>query len=180
MRGNLRSCAVARAAGTTRVARVHRTTTTATLLVTVAFSALSGCVTVQRPPVPGPAAVPAEPSVPRPGGRAETQIVQAPAREALEMAEPSRKQEKRKAARPRRTAEEPSAGRPPSSDTGPQAREPDPQPPRHAPPRVDLQDVEDAVRGKADACALGRKYGAWQGDSKEAVICEQAERAYGR
>ncbi len=177
MRGNLRSCAVARAAETARVARVHRTTTTATLLVTVALSALSGCVTVHRPPVPGPAAAPAEPSVPRPDGRATAQIVQAPVQEALEMAEPSRKRERQKAAQRRRAAEEPSAGQPPSSGATPQARPPHPQPRRRAQPRVDLRDVEHAVRGTADVCALGRKYGGWQRDSSEAEICE---RAYGR
>ncbi|MDX3116392.1 MULTISPECIES: hypothetical protein [Streptomyces] len=159
---------------------MHRTTTTATLLVTVAISALSGCVTVQRPPVPGPAAAPSEPSVPRPDGRAATQIVQAPVREALEMVEPSRKKERRKAAQRPRTAEEQPAGQPPSSGAPPQARPPHPQPRRPAQPRVDLQDVEDAVRGNADVCALGRKYGGWRGNSTEAAICERAEQAYGR
>lgn len=173
MRGNLRPCALARAAGPSRVARVHRTTTTATLLVTVALSALSGCVTVQRPPVPGPAAAPSEPSVPRPDGRAGTQVVQAPVREALEMAEPSRERERRRTApRPEATGE-PSTQPPPS---GPRAQAPPPEahPRPHERPRVDLQDVEDAVRGKADVCALGRKYGAWQGDSPGAVLCRRA------
>ncbi|WP_329407669.1 hypothetical protein OG802_05330 [Streptomyces sp. NBC_00704] len=156
---------------------MHRTTTTATLLVTVALSALSGCVTVQRPPVPGPAAAPSEPSVPRPDGRAGTQIVQAPVREALEMAEPSREPEGRRTERRREPAEEPPAGPPASSGPRPPARPPHEQPRPHARPRVDLQDVEDAVRGKADVCAFGRKYGGWQGDSPEAVLCR---RAYGR
>ncbi|MBO4257954.1 hypothetical protein GRC12_29375, partial [Streptomyces griseorubiginosus] len=52
MRGILRSSAVRRPVADAIVARVHRTTTTATLLVTVAVMALSGCVTVQRPPLP--------------------------------------------------------------------------------------------------------------------------------
>ncbi|MGW2617519.1 hypothetical protein [Streptomyces sp. NPDC001500] len=156
---------------------MHRTTTTATLLVTVALTALSGCVTVQRPPAPGPAAAPSEPSVPRPDGRAGPQVVQAPVREALEMAEPSRKRERQRAARRQGAAEKPSAERPASSGPRPQVRPPHTQPQPHARPRVDLQDVEDAVRGKADVCALGRKYGGWQGDSPEAEICR---RAYGR
>ncbi|MFF1544575.1 hypothetical protein [Streptomyces sp. NPDC058291] len=156
---------------------MHRTTTTATLLVTVAFTALSGCVTVQRPPVPGPAAAPSEASVPQPDGRAGTQIVQAPVREALEMAEPSREGKRPGAVRRRGTAEEPPAGGPPSSGSRPQGRPARPQGRGDAQPRVDIQDVQDAVRGKADVCALGRKYGAWQGDSPEAAVCEQA---YGR
>lgn len=178
MRGNLRSCGVARATGAARVARVHRTTTTATLLVTVALSALSGCVSVQRPPVPAPAAPgPSQPPVPRPEGRAGTQIVQAPAREALEMVEPSRKQEPRTSAQRPRTAEEPPDGRPPSTRTGPHERAAGPQPRRNARPRVEIPDVEAEVRGNADVCALGEKYGGWRGDSPQSTICEQA---YGR
>ncbi|NGO12134.1 hypothetical protein G5C60_32155, partial [Streptomyces sp. HC44] len=71
-------------AGHSRVARVHRTTTTATLLVTVAVSAVSGCVTVQHPPSPGVPAPPGKPSASHADVRAEPHIVQAPAREALE------------------------------------------------------------------------------------------------
>ncbi|MER6633057.1 hypothetical protein ABT301_33370, partial [Streptomyces sp. NPDC000987] len=77
------------------MARVHRTTTTATLLLTVAVSALAGCVTVQRPPASGP------PVAPRP----EPRTVQAPAREALTTTSPSRP-----ARAPERTR--PAAGRP--------------------------------------------------------------------
>ncbi|MEV1067613.1 hypothetical protein [Streptomyces sp. NPDC050263] len=158
---------------------MHRTTTTATLLVTVAFSALSGCMTVQSPPAPGPAMAPSRPSVPRPDGRAETQIVQAPAREALEMIAPSRKPEPTAPATPaqrRRTAAAP-AEQPPAPRSRPHSRPPHPAPRRHAPPRVELPDVEAEVRRNTDVCALGRKYGGWRQDSPEAVICEQA---YGR
>jgi hypothetical protein len=42
---------------------------------------------------------------------------------------------------------------------------------------VEIPDVEEEVRRNTDVCVLGRKYGGWQGDSPEAVICEQA---YGR
>ncbi|MGW4735428.1 hypothetical protein ACWEQC_40860, partial [Streptomyces shenzhenensis] len=60
---------------------MHRTTTAAALLVTVAVSALSGCVTVQHPPTAGPpSAASARPSAPRPDGSAEPRVVQAPAR----------------------------------------------------------------------------------------------------
>ncbi|MCX4702469.1 hypothetical protein OG252_41785 [Streptomyces sp. NBC_01352] len=161
---------------------MHRTTTTATLLVTVAVSALSGCVTVQRPLVSGPPAPPSQPSAPRQGGQSEPQIVQAPVREALEMIGPSR--------RPDPTAAPPHGG---ASSTPPQAHErppgshpvhpahPEPRRPeagRHGKPPVELPDVAKAVPKDAkDVCALGRQYGGWRADSPEAVICEQT---YGR
>jgi hypothetical protein len=39
------------------------------------------------------------------------------------------------------------------------------------------ESVRKDVRKNTDVCALGRKYGGWQADSPEAVICKQA---YGR
>ncbi|MEV6405527.1 MULTISPECIES: hypothetical protein [Streptomyces] len=161
--------------------RVQRTTTTATLLVTVAVSALAGCVTVQHPPVPGPAAAPAQPSVPRPDGRAETQVVQAPAQEALEMVGPDRGRESTASAPPRRAASPAPAGQPPAAHSRPQApAHPGPaRPERHgaARPRVEIPDVKGEVRGHTDVCALGKKYGGWRAGSPEAVICEGT---YGR
>lgn len=87
MWGILRLSVAPSQAGRTRVARVHRTTTTATLLVTVAVSALSGCTTVPHPSAPTPSTAPSRPSAPQPEGEAETQVVQAPAREALQLIE---------------------------------------------------------------------------------------------
>ncbi|WP_229870603.1 hypothetical protein [Streptomyces phaeofaciens] len=160
------------------------TTTTATLLVTVAVSALAGCVTVQRPALPAPAAaVPSQVSVPRPDGRSGTQVVQAPAREALEMVGPSRKPERPAPAPRRRQAPAAApAERPPSSAPRPRPSHPHPRPAhpdarRHTAPYAEIPDVEEEVRRDADVCALGRKYGGWQGDSPEATICD---RAYGR
>ncbi|MFD9432237.1 hypothetical protein [Streptomyces sp. NPDC060002] len=157
---------------------MHRTTTTtAALLVTVAVSALAGCVTIQHPAVPGPVLAPSRPSVPQPEGRAEVQVVQAPAREALERVGPSRKPQP---AQRRRTAAVPGvggAGQPPSSRSRPHTRPTRPKAPRHALPRVGIPDVEAEVRRNTDVCALGRTYGGWQGDSPEASICAQA---YGR
>ncbi|MEH0442636.1 MULTISPECIES: hypothetical protein [unclassified Streptomyces] len=161
---------------------MHRsTTTTATLLAAMAaFSALSGCVSVQHPAAPGPTAAPArppvpEPPVPEPDGRAGTQVVQAPAREALEMAGPPREPESSapSAARPRTAAGGPATG----SRSRPHARPDRPERPRHAQPHVENPDVAAEVRGNADVCALGETYGGWREDSPEAVICEQA---YGR
>lgn len=183
MWGNLRLSTVPKAARPTRVARVQRTTTTATLLVTVAVSALAGCVTIQRPPASGPPAAPSQPSVPRPDGPSEPQIVQAPAREALEMIGPSR--------RPTPTASTAAThGVAPSLRARPQ------QPPRPHPvrperpeqrgpevrrpgrPQVEIPDVARKIpRNQQDVCALGKQYGKWRADSPEAMICEQT---YGR
>ncbi|MDW8810935.1 hypothetical protein P1P68_40585, partial [Streptomyces scabiei] len=71
---------------------MHRptTTATATLLVTVAVSALSGCVTTHQPPPPQASPVPSLPSGPRPDGTGGTPVVQPPAREALELIGPPR------------------------------------------------------------------------------------------
>ncbi|MFF9815769.1 hypothetical protein [Streptomyces sp. NPDC014006] len=149
---------------------MHRTTATAALLVTVAASALSGCVTVQRPPASGPPVSSTRspsPSVPRPDGDGEQRIVQAPAREALESVGPSR----------RPVHAEPPAPRP---------RHRHQQTPRHASPpghrrpqarRAKIPDVPDVARRNADVCALGEQYGGWRPDSPEARICKQT---YGR
>jgi hypothetical protein len=151
---------------------MHRTTTTAALLVTVAVSALSGCVTVQRPPAPGPRdTVPSQPTVPRPDGSAEPKAVQAPAREALEMVGPSHSPGPPARSRPAVT---PVTTPPPSPRVHPR-----PQPHREPSrlPRVDVRDVPRAVPQEPDVCALGKRYGGWRPGSPEATICEQT---YGR
>ncbi|MEU3282668.1 hypothetical protein ABZ698_37565 [Streptomyces antibioticus] len=157
------------------MARVQRTTTTATLLVTVAVSALTGCVTVQAPTGPSPgAAVPSRASVPRPDGRAGKRVVQAPAREALEMTGtgPSRGPERPAAPAERQQAAAPTRPRP--AQPRPLPRPARPESRRPAAPRTEIPSVP---RGGADVCALGRKYGGWEGDSPEATICDQT---YGR
>lgn len=193
MRGNLRSSAVARVVRTTRVTRVHRTTTTATLLVTVAVSALTGCVTIQRPPVTGPQPATAPSQLPSPGdarpdGQAEPQIVQAPAQEALSMIDPSRSA-KPGGTTPRTT---PGAGEAPARPEHRHPEHPRPQHPVHAAPperrhsdvhhprqpRVEIPDVAKSIpksvpKSQKDVCALGRKYGHWQEGSPESVICGQ-------
>ncbi|MGX1567470.1 hypothetical protein [Streptomyces sp. NPDC055506] len=169
---------------------MHRTTTTATLLVTVAVSALSGCVTVQDPPVPGPPAAPSRPPAPRP----EEQVVQAPAREALELIEGSRRpQPTASVSRPATPpAASPQRERQPSSGTGPGDARPRPARPEHrapAPrgpqrppaglpdvPESVRQDVHQSVPKNADVCALGRRYGGWRRDSPEATICRDTYR----
>ncbi|MCX4760449.1 hypothetical protein OG562_05580 [Streptomyces sp. NBC_01275] len=146
----------------------------------MAVSALAGCVTVQRPPLPGPVVAPSQPPVPRPEGQAETQVVQAPAREALEMVGPSRRPTPTTPTRQPRTAKAAAPAEqqpPPRPRSHPHPRPARPEPRRPTQPRVRIPDVEEEVRRNTDVCALGRKYGGWQGDSPEAVICEQA---YGR
>ncbi|WP_026178901.1 hypothetical protein [Streptomyces hokutonensis] len=160
---------------------MHRTTTTATLLVTVAVSALSGCVTVQRPPAPAPPAAPSQASVPRPDGSAEPQVVQAPAREALELIDPSHRP--KPATHPPHDAPAP----PPRAAQAPvpvPRAHPHPRPHPHTKPRhsrqpsADIPDVVKSVpKSQSDVCALGRKYGGWQSDSPQSIICGQT---YGR
>ncbi|KOV57303.1 hypothetical protein ADK64_38955 [Streptomyces sp. MMG1121] len=140
-------------------------------MVTVAFSALSGCVTVQRPATPAPPdTAPALPTAPRPDGSTEPRVVQAPAREALEMAGPSRRPQHRKPAAPRHTTEAPPVAAP-----RPPAPAPAPPHPRTHPRRSHgaAPDLRDSAPRTPDVCALGRKYGGWSGDSPEARICEQ-------
>ncbi|MFJ3777845.1 hypothetical protein ACIPX0_39780 [Streptomyces sp. NPDC090075] len=156
---------------------MHRTTTIAALLVTVAVSALSGCVTVQRPAAPGPppGTAPSLPSVPRPDGSAEPKVVQAPVKEALEMVGPSRPPTHPSAAPPHTPAPPP----PPARHRQPAARAatpPHPQPHRTHTPRTGLPDVTGSVPKAPDVCALGKQYGGWRADSPQARICE---RTYG-
>ncbi|WP_123622293.1 hypothetical protein [Streptomyces sp. SAI-097] len=161
------------------MARVHRTTTTATLLVTVAVSALTGCTTVSGPAPADPSAPGARSSAPRPEGPAEPRVVQAPAREALEMIGPSPSSEH--TGEPRRTRPPAAPHRPPAT-RAPAPRPARPAPPAHtrAPepsrPRVpDLPRVSgEGTGGKADVCSLGKQYGGWRPGSPEARICEQA------
>lgn len=181
MRGILRRSAVRRAAGADRVARVHRTTTAATLLVTVAVSALTGCVTVHRPTAPGPPTAPSQPPV-RPEGRTHTQIVQAPAREALEMIAVSRPGEAPASPSHRSTpAPAPTERTAPSGDRDRPARRAPERTEASRRPPVELSEVPDVilpdVRSTTDVCALGRRYGGWRPDSPEARICRKA---YGR
>ncbi|WP_151482853.1 hypothetical protein [Streptomyces albicerus] len=155
---------------------MHRTATTATLLVTVAVSAVSGCVTVQRPPSPGVPSAPSPAPEPRPDGRAETPVVQAPAREALELIGPSRRPSA-PAATPRRTPASTPAAAPADPPRRPPAdppRRPKPQrPEHHAVPRLPVP----TAPVDTDVCSLGRAYGGWKADSPEAAICQEV---YGR
>nr|WSY56550.1 hypothetical protein OG999_44710 [Streptomyces sp. NBC_00886] len=158
---------------------MHRTTTTATLLVTVAVSALSGCVTVQRPPAPAPPAAPSQASVPHPDGSAEPQVVQAPAREALELIDPSHRPKRATHPPHRAAAPPPRAAQPPVPHSHPHPHpHPPPKPHRPRQPSADIPDtVKSVPKNTSDVCALSKKYGGWQSDSPQSIICGQT---YGR
>ncbi|MFF7644841.1 hypothetical protein [Streptomyces canus] len=167
----------------------------------MAVSALTGCVTVQRPPASGPptATAPSQqpgPGDARPDGQAEPQIVQAPAQEALSMIDPSpsskpggttsRDRAPGSAGAPAQPQHpHPAHGHPahPERPARPARPEPwHPDVPHHRKPRVEIPDVAKSVpkavpRGPKDVCALGRKYGRWQEGSPESAICDQT---YGR
>ncbi|MFI1768822.1 hypothetical protein ACH41H_43260 [Streptomyces sp. NPDC020800] len=170
---------------------MYRTTTTAALLVTVAVSALAGCVTVQRPPAPGPPpdGAASEPTAPRPEGSTRPRVVQAPVREALEMVGPSPRPGHTAPSAPHRaapvapTAPAPPAAPPTHRPPAPPAdvpRHPRPQPERPGRPRADVPHSRPHTPPPAgqgsDVCALGKAYGGWRKDSPESVICE---RTYG-
>ncbi|MFF0790319.1 hypothetical protein [Streptomyces spiralis] len=172
---------------------MHRTTITATLLVTVAVAALTGCVTVHRPPVSGPAAAPSPPLAPRPDGSTAPRPVQAPAQEAL--------QRVGRAASPHPTAPPETRAHPPApphASAAPEPRDPQPRPrtprsPAHRhlherhpgarhqrPPRTPHAEAPSGAHAAPrdpGVCALGRQYGGWRPDSPEARICG---RTYGR
>ncbi|WP_328556803.1 MULTISPECIES: hypothetical protein [unclassified Streptomyces] len=150
---------------------MYRTTTTATLLVAVAVTALSGCVTVQRPPASGSPSAPARPAAPHPDGRAKPKNMQEPAREALERVGPSRKpspdaETSRRAAPPSQAVAPPAPPRP--------ARPVPRQEPRQAKPRVAGPPGAPTLPKRSNVCALGKKFGGWGADSPEAVICVKA------
>ncbi|MGV9566911.1 hypothetical protein [Streptomyces sp. NPDC003480] len=154
---------------------MQRTTTSATLLVTVAVSALAGCVTVQRPPAPLPPWAPSRSSTPRTDGSVAPRVVQAPAREALEMVGPSRRPsppgaDARRTPRPAPTIERTTA--PHHRSTSPQPGHEHPGHHTEVPPAA-----PGPLPGNPDVCALGRSYGGWRPDSPEANICRGT---YGR
>ncbi|EST21013.1 hypothetical protein [Streptomyces roseochromogenus] len=152
-------------------------TTTAALLVTVAVSALAGCVTLQHPATsaPPPYPTPALPAVPRPDGSAEPRVVQAPAREALEMTGPSRHPKHPAPPSPRRPAEAPPVThRPPVAPAAPPHPRPHPEIPPQ--PHTNAPVLPNPAPKAPGVCALGRQYGGWREDSPESQICD---RTYG-
>ncbi|MFE5892888.1 hypothetical protein ACFQ6E_28665 [Streptomyces sp. NPDC056462] len=162
---------------------MHRTTTTATLLVTMAVSALSGCTTVERPPTSDAPTAPSRPSAPRPSEHRDPEIVQAPAREALAFIGPSRRPASTSsAAHSASPGSPPTAHTPPAPDSHPHPRPAHQEPRRPTPkvpkvPPVKIPKVPDSTRPavpkNTNVCALGKQYGGWRADSPESRICEQ-------
>ncbi|MGW8885398.1 hypothetical protein [Streptomyces sp. NPDC055749] len=154
---------------------MHRTRITAKLLVGVAVTAVSGCVSVEPH-----AGVPPRPESARPVQDVAPQIVEPPVRESLgALPDPA----------PSTSAAPPQAPSGPGRATprAPQQRGPAQAPARRAPhgapheaPRVPPAAVAvppaPPLTG-TDVCALGRGYGGWPAGSAEARICEET---YGR
>ncbi|MFD7720531.1 hypothetical protein [Streptomyces sp. NPDC059814] len=151
---------------------MHRTRTTAKLLVAVAVTALSGCVSVQ----PRPSAPPA-PAADRPTQHLSPQIGRPPVRDILEaVADP-----KPSAAGTGRASAAPPAVRPAVPRGAPPAPQPRHLPgpahprPRRVAPAAPVPALPAPVTG-ADVCALGRGYGHWPAGSPQSRICD---RTYG-
>ncbi|MFB7247121.1 hypothetical protein ACFCYX_32200 [Streptomyces populi] len=145
--------------------------TTATLLVAAAATTLSGCVTVQRPPASGTPASPSGLTAPRPDGKGGPGPTQVPAREALGRVGPSREPSPDATARDRTT--------PPPRTVAPSApprhAHPAPRPePRHEERRVAVPPGVPGIPKDLDVCALGRQYGGWKANSREAIRCAKA------
>ncbi|MGM1079590.1 hypothetical protein ACS0VI_25605 [Streptomyces sp. H28] len=158
---------------------MHRTTTTATLLLTVAVSALAGCVTVPPHAAPGPPAAPSGAPAPRPDGVVRTPVVQAPAREALEMIGPSRPARPSAAPPSRAAPPAPERALPSPGDGGTSRPErPAPADDGRPPGAAEPPDRPGPALGDGtDVCDLGRTYGRWDQDSPQAAICREV---YGR
>lgn len=150
---------------------MHRTRTTAKLLVGVAVTALSGCVSVQ--PQPG---APAPPESSRPAQHLAPQIVRPPLRDTLE-ALPDPKPSPSASSRPAPAPPAARRDKPRPPEQQRRSGQPRPQPRRIGPPAyVPAPAVPAPVTG-ADVCALGRGYGHWPAGSPQSRICDDA---YGR
>ncbi|WP_097870447.1 hypothetical protein [Streptomyces sp. rh34] len=157
---------------------MQRTRTTASLLIGLAVTAVSGCVAVEPRALPSP-----HPGATGPAQDVAPQIVQPPAREALEaVPDPS------PSAAPTSSPVPPAAGSPSDSrHTGPagasrprdHADPPGSREPRRVPgvPSVPVPALSRTPGGGADVCALGRGYGGWPAGSPESRICSET---YGR
>ncbi|MEW2392657.1 hypothetical protein AB0933_30270 [Streptomyces venezuelae] len=164
---------------------MHRSTTTAALLVSVAVSAVAsaavtGCTSVERPSGPGPAVATAPQPAPRTDGEQRPKVVQAPAREALQRMDPPRVPAPRRTDTAVGTGPEPT----PSAPSLPRTDRRNPAPAaaparRPSPARPDAGATRPAPAGVpaapvTDVCALGEAYGKWRPNSPEAVICRDA------
>ncbi|MFI0009700.1 hypothetical protein [Streptomyces globisporus] len=159
---------------------MQRTRITAKLLVGLAVTAVSGCVSVAPGTVPSP---PPGPGATGPAEDVAPQIVQPPAREGLEVVpDPSRPPARPSSPAPpaagspaeARPAGPAGTARPPERADPPQRRAPDRAP---RAPSVTVPAPTRVPGGGADVCALGRGYGGWPAGSPQARICSET---YGR
>ncbi|MFD5023882.1 hypothetical protein [Streptomyces sp. NPDC058373] len=148
---------------------MHRTRTAAALLATVALSAVSGCVTVDRAPGTGSPSGRSPAAAPPAEENAEPQIGQSPAREALRRVGDDPSAEPAPPPRP-----QPSKAAPPPRPKAPLPNppHPDPAPATPAVPRAQLPAPNPPA--DADVCALGRQYGKWPSGSPQSRICDDA------
>lgn len=141
---------------------MHRTRTTVKLLIAVAVTALSGCVSVQ----PRPSAPPT-PAADRPAQDLSPQIGRPPVRDILE-AVPDPKPSP---ATTRRASAAPPAAHPAVTGAAQPRHVPGPAHPRRAVPSVPVPVLPAPVTG-TDVCALGRGYGHWPAGSPQSRICD--------
>ncbi|MFJ2744633.1 hypothetical protein ACIO3O_33830 [Streptomyces sp. NPDC087440] len=165
------------------------TRTAATLLVGVAVSAVSGCVSTDAGPPGPPAAQSPAAQQPRPpqlphlignGGNPE-ELVEAPVHEVLEAAllpserapEPAAAPPAPREPRHRTAADEPQPPPPTRRAAAPQTPAPHRPAPRQQPERAQPA-LPKLPASAADVCALGTGYGGWKPNSPEARICREA------
>ncbi|MDJ0462303.1 hypothetical protein [Streptomyces sp. H27-C3] len=154
---------------------MHRTKTSAMILVGVVVSAVSGCVAVQ----PRPAHTPPT-DLPRLSQDVQPQIVQAPAREALEAVLPPAPTPSAPGGGAEREAPRRAAVARPAPASARQAPAEPAAPPKAADrlPRILPSPPVPVPAGAAagtgtDVCALGEGYGGWRPDSPQARICRE-------
>ncbi|MFD9424486.1 MULTISPECIES: hypothetical protein [unclassified Streptomyces] len=152
---------------------MHRTRITAKILVGVAVTAVSGCVSVEPS-----AEFPPRPGVGRPVQDVAPQIVQPPAREALE-ALPDPTPSPSSAAPSSAASTGAPSGTPRVVPRSPRQREAADPSRQRTPlrlPRIPLPEpraVPRAPAGGTGVCALGRGYGGWPAGSPQSTICDQ-------
>ncbi|GHA28463.1 lipoprotein [Streptomyces spiroverticillatus] len=163
------------------------TRTAATLLVGVAVSAVSGCVSAGAGQPAPPAAQSPAAQQPRPpqlphlignGGDPE-ELVEAPVHEVLEAALlPSERAPEPAAAppvprEPRHHADTDAPAQPPARRAAAPESAPHKKPKPHHEPDRKKPALPKLPTSAADVCALGTGYGGWKPNSPEARICRE-------
>jgi hypothetical protein len=170
VRGNLPHYGSLTAVASSKVARVPRKSSSAALLLTAAAAVTaattSGCMSVRTPTAPAAPSPAVTAHAPRPDGHADRPLVQTPAREALKRTGPSPHHAPAAPAAPHTEAPPP----PPPAEPPTRRATPAPRPRKAAPDPVPPAVRKPPASG-TDVCALGRRYGGWDPDSPQSVIC---------